>query len=47
MRKPELLVPASSLEVPRRRSHHRRMPFTLEAKHLDCVQKPRIFRWKI
>jgi collagenase-like PrtC family protease len=45
MRRPELLIPASSLEV-LKTAVTAQMQYILVARHLDCVRKQKIFLWK-
>ena len=46
-RHPELLIPASSLEVLKTAVILVRMRYISEEKHSGCVQKRRISRWMI
>ena len=43
MRRPELLIPASSLEVLKQLLFTAQMQYILVARHLDCVRKQKNF----
>ena len=47
MRKNELLVPASSLEVLKIQSFMERMPYISAEKYLDFVRRQKTFPWRI